>query len=137
MDKSFMIFVGLAVGALYFITNFIGDVQEDDSNYRNEGYIKAHKYDDYLGKDSIGRNILNLYNATPEVQVAAWNDSDIKKEYLKLFPNFEEMRKFIDERVNGKQFNQKLLKHLEGVETRFFAGKISAERAKVDIADFK
>lgn len=137
MDKTFLIFVIIGVGAIYYVSNSIGDIQKEDEVYRNEAYNEQHKYDSYKGKDSIGRNILNLYSASPAEQIDAWNDSQLKKEYISMFPDFDEMRKFSQERVNGDYLNKKLLNQIKNIEKRFISGKITSERAIVDLKDFK
>ena len=47
MDKSLMIFIALGVGFLYFITNFVGDIQAEDEKYQNNEYNQERKYDQY------------------------------------------------------------------------------------------
>ena len=133
MDKTFLIFVIIGVGAMYFVSTSVGDIQKDDERYRNEAYNEEHRFDGYQGKDSIGRDILNLYNTSPAEQIDAWNDSQLKKEYISLFPDFDEMRKFSKERVNGDYLNKKLVDQVKSIEKRFISGKITSERAMVDL----
>ena len=135
MDKSFFIYVLAAAAVIYYLTGFIGDVQEDEAKYSNEDYALKHKYDEYKGKDSIGRDILNLLGADHKTQVDAWNDSNLKVEMLFLFPDFEEMKKFSQERIIGSYLRNKLLTRINLVEDKFFSGKISAPQAKKDLSD--
>ena len=137
MDKSFLVFILIGIGFLYFITNFVGDIQEDDEKYRNNSYNQEHRYDKYNGVDSIGRDVLNLSAASPETQVAAWNESKLKDEYASLFPDFEEMKKFISERVNGEALRLKLISQTKMVEDKFFAGTMTAAQARQEISSLK
>ncbi len=135
MDKSFFIFVSVAAVIMYFLIGFIGDVQKEETKYSNEGYIKDHLYDEYKSKDSIGRDVLNLLGADHKTQVAAWNESKLKKEFLLLFPDFQEMKKFSQERIIGEYLRKKLLSRINLVEDRFFSGHISAPEAKKELSD--
>ncbi|SFZ98873.1 hypothetical protein MNB_SV-5-119 [hydrothermal vent metagenome] len=137
MDKAFLVYVAIGVGFLYFIVNFVGDIQSEDEKYRNDGYNQEHMYDKYKGQDSIGRDVLNLIGENESIQVAAWNESTLKEEYLELFPDFEEMSKFVKERVNGKILQSKLLAQISSAEDKFFSGTISAEEAKQELSTLK
>ena len=137
MDKSFMVFIAIGVGFLYFIINFVGDIQAEDDKYANQAYNKEHKYDMYKGEDSIGRPVLNLFDADAKTQVAAWNASKIKDEFISLFPDFEEMKKFASERVNGEPIRGKLLTQINKIEDQFFSGSVTAEQAKRALSTLK
>ena len=130
MDKSLFIFILIGVGFLYFITNFVGDIQEEDDRYQNTEYKMEHKFDKYYTTDSIGQQILDLTDAPPAVQVEAWNTSPLKDEFLTLYPDFSEMKHYVKDRVRGEYITQKLLKHIGDVEDKFFSGKIDSEQAK-------
>ena len=62
MDKSLLIFIAIGLGALYLVTNFIGDIQAEDDASRNKDYVIAHKYDQYKSVDSIGHTYVLLYS---------------------------------------------------------------------------
>jgi hypothetical protein len=130
MDKSLFIFILIGVGFLYFITNFVGDIQEEDDRLKNTEYRHKHKYDKYYTTDSVGQEILDLTDATPSVQTDAWNSSPLKEEFLSLYPDFSEMKRFVKDRVRGEYITQKLLSHISDVEDKFFSGKIDSEQAK-------
>ncbi len=137
MDKSFLVFIAIGIGFLYFITSFVGDIQEEDDKYRNKAYEQKHKYDAYQGVDSVGRNVLNLLGTDPKTQVAAWNESKVKEEFVSLFPDFDEMKKFAKERINGDALQAKLLKHIKFVEDGFFTGTMTTEQAKQELGTLK
>jgi len=136
MDKSLMIFIAVGIGFLYFITNFVGEIQEDD-NLQNNEYREKHKYDAYQSADSIGREILDMTGASASMQVAAWNKSKLKDEFLTLFPDFEEMKIFAQERVRGTILQEKLIGAINDVENQYFSGTINAEGAKRALSSLK
>jgi len=137
MDKGLLIFIAIGVAFLYFITNFIGEIQQGDEKFRNTGYEKEHQYDAYITKDSIGRDIIDLTGTSPAVQMKVWNSSTLKNEMLANFPDFSLMKLFVKERVRGDEFQQKLLRHLDDIELQYFSGKLDAENARKAIEDFK
>ena len=137
MDKSFLVFITIGIGFLYFITNFVGDIQEEDDRYRNTAYDKKHKYDKYKSVDSVGQEVLNLLGTSAGTQVAAWNVSDLKDEYILLFPDFGDMKNFVRDRIQGDALSTKLLAQIKSVEDRFFAGTITAEQAKQELGRVK
>jgi len=137
MDKSLMIFIGIGIGFLYFITTFIGDIQAEDDAYQNKDYNTKHLYDKYQTVDNIGQEILDLTGAPKSVQFSAWNDSLLKDDFLELFPDFSEMKLFVNDRIIGKELQNKLNHNLEGVEDKFFSGDMTAEQAKRELSLLK
>ena len=131
-----MIFIAVGIGFLYFITNFIGEIQEED-NLQNSEYKVKHKYDAYQNVDSIGQEILDVTGASSSVQVAAWNASVLKKDFLLLFPDFSEMKIFVNERVRGKAVQVKLINSVNDVEDKYFSGAMNAEQAKRSLDTLK
>ncbi|PHS36008.1 MAG: hypothetical protein COB07_12795 [Sulfurovum sp.] len=136
MDKSLMIFIAVGIGFLYFITSFIGDIQEDD-NLQNSEYKEKHKYDAYQTVDSIGQEILDVTGADVSVQVAAWNASILKTDFLMLFPDFSEMKVFVNERVRGKALQKRLSNSVNDAEDKYFSGVMNAEQAKRALGTLK
>ncbi len=137
MDKSLFIFIAVGIGFIYFITNFIGDIQESDENYQNKGYQQEHKYNQYQSVDSIGQEILELTGADAATQVSAWNESKLKDEFLELFPDFSDMKRFVKERIRGDVLQTKLSRLIDDVENKYFSGVINAEQAKRELSLLK
>ena len=129
MDRSLLIFIAIGVGFLYFTTHFIGGIQEDDK-FQSEEYKKKHQFDHYQSVDSIGRQILDVTDSTPDIQIQAWNSSPLKKELLALFPDFSAMKKFVEERVRGKALKEKLVNTVNEAEGKYFSGTMDAEEVK-------
>jgi len=130
MDKSLLIFIAIGLGALYLVTHFVGDIQAEDDVYQNNTYKVEHKYDQYQTVDSVGQSILAVDGVDAKIQEAAWQASATKVEFLELFPDYSEMKKFVKERVRGDMIQKKLLQTLDSVEGKFFSGALNAEQAK-------
>ncbi len=137
MDKSFLLYVLVGIGFIYVITQYVGDIQEEDERYRNNAYEKKHKYDSYKSVDSIGRQVLNVENVDPQTQIAAWNEGSLKEEFLDLYPDFALMKDFIKNRVHGEPLKRRLMKLVDDTETKFFSGKLTTEQAKHALESFK
>ena len=136
MDKSLFFFVLIGVGFLYFITQFVGDIQEDEK-FQSEEYKQKRQYEKYKSVDSIGRDILDMTGAPVSIQVEAWNDSELKTEFLTLFPDFSDMKIFIKERVRGDALKTKLNAAVDDVESQYFSGAMDAEQAKRELSMLK
>ena len=137
MDKSLMFFIAIGLGFLYFVTNFVGDIQAEDDAYANNDYKQEHIYDAYKKVDSVGQDILDVTGADASTQLGAWNSSLLKDEFLDLFPDFTEMKNFINDRIRGKILRDKLNKKVTEIEDKFFSGGITAEDAKRELSTLK
>jgi len=137
MDKSLMFFIAFGLGALYLVINFVGNIQSEDDTYANNEYKQEHKYDAYKAVDSIGQDILDVTGANAQIQLKAWNRSLLKDEFLDLFPDFSEMKIFINDRLRGKILQDKLTKKVNEIEDEFFSGGITAEDAKRELSTLK
>ncbi|HSR74894.1 MAG TPA: hypothetical protein VLL31_08645 [Sulfurovum sp.] len=136
MDKSLFFFVLIGIGFIFFITQFVGDIQQDEK-FQSEEYKQKHQYDQYQSVDSIGREILDMTDAPVNVQVEAWNHSKLKTEFLALFPDFSEMKIFVTERVRGELLKAKLNASIEKAESEYLSGSMNAEQAKRSLDQLK
>jgi hypothetical protein len=137
MDKSLMFFIAIGMGFLYFVTNFVGDIQAEDDAYANNDYKQEHIYDKYQAIDSIGQEMLDLTGADAKTQLGAWNNSMLKDEFLELFPRFDEMKNFVKDRIRGKILQNKLTTTINTIEDKFFSGAVDAEQAKRKLSSLK
>ena len=137
MDKGLMIFMAIGLGGMYVLMNFIGDIQKDDEVYRNNDYKIEHKYDKYKTVDSIGQDVLDVTNTPRSTQLAAWNASTIKDEFLDFFPAFDEMRLFLTDRIRGEELITTLTALIDDIEDKFFSGTISPDQAKKELSSLK
>jgi hypothetical protein len=129
MDKSFLIFLIIGVGFFYFVINVVKETETDtekihSTSYQQEQYAKYHK------TDSIGQDILDVTLADPSTQLKVWNSSALKAELLDIFPDFDTMKGFVQNRVRGEPLVRKLTQKINEVEDKFFSGTINSEQAK-------
>lgn len=136
MDKSLFFFILIGVGFLYFITQFIGDIQEDEK-FQNEDYKVKHQYDRYKSVDSIGREIIDVRDTAETTQVEAWNNSKLRTDLVELFPDFSAMKTFVKERVRGDLLQKKLNHLIDDVESQYFSGAMDSETAKKSLGQLK
>jgi len=131
LDKGLLIFIAIGVIAIYFITSFVDTIQ-DDERYQNSGYSENSKDKDtqYQSTNSIGDIVLDVSSADAKTQIIVWNRSDIKREFLTNFPNFSNMRAFIEDKVVGDILQQKLREAIDTVEDKFVSGEIKVDEAK-------
>ncbi len=130
MDRSLFIFTAVGVVFLYFITDFIGDIQKNDERYRSSEYEQKHQFEKYIGKDAVGQEILIVEGEDEKRQLSAWHASALKMEFLEIFPDYDYMRQFVQERIKGKLLQKKLLEVIERVEGEFLSGTLSAQEAR-------
>ena len=137
MDKGLLVYVAIGIAGIYFLTNFVGGIQDEDDRLKNDEYNTKHQFDEYHASDSIGQNILDLTGADTYTQINAWQESTLKYEFLELFPNFSEMKKFIDDRIRGKALKRKLHTTVNKIEDQFLSGMIQTEQAKRQLSSLK
>ena len=94
-------------------------------------------YDKYQTVDEVGQDILNLLGADAGTQIAAWNKSRLKEEFILLFPDFGDMKNFVRDRIRGEELTKKLLAQISSVEDRFFSGAITADQARQELSLLK
>jgi hypothetical protein len=131
LDKGLLIFIAMGIGAIYFTTTAVESIQDDD-RYKNSSYSENSEKDDreYQGRNSIGDIILDVSSVDVKKQVTIWNRSEMKNEFLTNFPNFANMRDFVDDNIVGDALKQKLKKTIDIVEDKFIGGEMGAFEAK-------
>jgi len=119
-----------AIGLLfaYFVFNFVGEVEQDESGGDYIGTVKKEKA--YYTTDLLGDPLLNLRGVSIESARAIWRSSPMRKEMLEKFPDFEEIKMYIDNRLSPSDFKNYLLKRVDEIEGDYLSGNISAESAK-------
>jgi len=134
-----VIFVGLILVAIIsFLINSVNSLHDDvDVNYGfNEKTMIAGDSGEYT-VDSQGNEVLKLHSLSFKEQKNMWNNSMLKEDMVSLFPNFSEIKYFIDEHIedDGK-FKQELLKHVERVELEYIGGNVKEQSAKATLSQF-
>jgi hypothetical protein len=129
MDKPFVVYVATGLGFMYLLTNFITEIEKDEGYPTIQEEPNDEKYAKYIKYDSIGRPILDVKNLTINIQKEAWNHSSLKKDFLSFYPDYDEMKKYIKERVVGEKFQNYLLQNISKIEKDFLLGKINSDKA--------
>jgi len=133
MDKSFVVFVGVGIGFFYLITDFVGDIERDDGYPTDTEYKYEHQYDQYIRIDSVGRKVLDVAGLSQQKQFEAWKKSGLSKECLELFPDFDEIKRFVKDRVINPDFKEALLAKVMHTEKLFLQGKITSDQARKEL----
>jgi len=78
--------------------------------------------------DSMGNTILVLNNIKKDQKIILWQNSSLKDEMMRDFPNIPIMSKFINNRVidNG-EFKQRLIEYMENIQGQYLSGDITQE----------
>ena len=136
MLKGFVILLLIGISFAYFVFNFVGDVEESDPNsYVSKNQKKAKEWAKYYTKDVLGQPVLNLKGASLKTAKEVWKDSQLRLEMLEVFPNFEGMREFVEERLKDSPFREYLLQKIDKIESAFQEGSIDSARAKKMLTD--
>jgi len=79
--------------------------------------------------DSVGNIILILNDISKEQKIIMWQNSSLKDEMMRDFPNISIMSKFVNSRVidNG-EFKQKLIDYMENIQGQYLSGDITQEK---------
>ena len=137
MDKSFFVFLVIGTVFLYVVTTFVGDLQKEDDKAYQYAQQQTGKYAKYQTVDSVGQAVIDVSKASDAMQIEVWNHSVLKDEFIRLFPNFEEMQFFIRDRIVGKGLQDKLLKLVAEVEDGVVSGAMSVKQAKIKLGLLK
>ena len=75
--------------------------------------------------DVNGQSILDLSEVPEEKQTGIWERSSLHSEFMELIPDFIAMRNFIQDRIIGNEFQEKLRERVNTVEDDFLSGRIT------------
>lgn len=136
MDKGLFIFVTIGLISIYFLTNFVGELQDEDEIKRGV-HKKDTQYALYESVDVVGDSILDVHTLDVKKQLEVWNKSELKPKFLALFPNFDEMKRFVNNRVVGEALQNKLLQTIDDVEIQFISGTSNGIESKAKLEALK
>lgn len=123
MDKSFAVFLSIALLSGYLLLGLVSKFDEE-GNYNDEKKV----FEKYIEKDSIGDSVLYVGELSLSEQIAVWEASPFKIETMKRFPDFEHMKFYVKGKVYPQDFQQIILDKLDQLEEDFISGKISQEQ---------
>ena len=136
MSQGLIIFIAIGAILSYILVGFIGDIQDADDKLITQEKLIAKEDMSYHQKDVIGQTILVFKNISFEKKLGIWKRSPLHQEFMDFFPNFSEMKAFVNDRIIDADFQQKLIKKVNEVEDAFFSGEATQEQAKEKLDTF-
>ena len=138
MNKT-MIFAGVVIFIIVsWLTGFVNELHDDvDVSYGfHEKAVLTGDTSNYR-VDVNGKKVLQLDTLSMQEKKNLWNASTLKEDMLVLFPDFSEIKYFINNQIEDDGlFKQELLEHVQHVEEDYIGGNISEERAKASLSKF-
>ena len=138
MNKT-LIFVSIVLFFLISgLISFIDDLNADvDVKHGFKRTDTSHKVVREYGMNEYGDEVLLLDKFKESEKKLVWEKSIFHEEMLNLFPQFEEMRVLIQERVKESGiFKERLIERINSVENEYISGQLDAKSAKKALAHF-
>jgi len=129
MSQGLIIFAVIGAILSYILVGFIDDIQESDDSLTSKEKMIAKEDMSYHQKDVIGQTILVFKDGSFDKKLSVWKRSPLHQEFIDYFPNFIEMKAFINDRIIDPDFQEKLIKKISEVEDAFFSGEIMQAQA--------
>lgn len=131
MNKGLITFFIIGAILAYLLTGFIDKLQKEDDRLLSENKKQKQEDMQYYMKDAVNNPIL-VFKDIPEAQkIAIWKRSPLYQEMLGLFPDFSEMKAFVQDRIIiDDSFKQKLLKRIKEAEDGYFSGTMTDIQVK-------
>ncbi len=136
MSQGLIIFIAIGAILSYILVGFINDIQDADDKLITQEKLIAKEDKSYYRKDVIGQTILAFRDISFEKKLGVWKRSPLHQEFMDFFPNFLEMKAFINDRIIDADFQQKLTKKVNETEDAFFSGEITQEQAREKLDTF-
>ncbi len=133
MSQGFIIFLTIGAIVAYFMTGFVGEIQDADDDLLTDQMMVEKEDMSYHKQDVIGQTVLVFKNESFAKELGIWNRSPLHQEFMHYFPNFLLMKSFINDRVVDKSFQQKFIQKVIKIEDAYFAGEISLMEAKIKL----
>jgi hypothetical protein len=122
-----MIVIGVTLG--YFLIGFVKTLDTDASEAIAKEQKIAGEDQSFHRKNSIGQTILVFENAPVEKKLETWKRSPLHKEFMQFFPNFNQMRLFVGDRIVDPEFQENLTAKINEIENAYFSGTMTKEQA--------
>jgi len=138
MKKTIVVAATLITLFYLWFTDTINHVIDDtDVSYGFKEKALVSDSSIPISFDSDGNEVIVLNDISLEEKKRLWNNSDLKKEMLALFPKFIRMKNFIEVHVESdNSFKELLIKHISSVEHKFIVASMSAEEARRELSKF-
>ena len=130
MSQGLIIFIAIGAILSYILVGFVGEIQEEDDRLLTQEKMIAKEDMAFHRQDVIGQTILVFHDEPVAKKLGIWNRSPLHQEFMDYFPNFMEMKAFINDRIVDTDFQKKLTQRLSEVEDAFFSGEITQAQAR-------
>lgn len=128
---------------LFFIISglvtFINELHDDvDTSYSSKKMSHAkEEYSQLYTVNMYGEMTLVLTGLSERKKIKIWKESLLLEEMLKLFPNFTDMKRVVENRlVDDGSFKDKLLEKIMNIEDRYIGGLETGESARASLSQF-
>ena len=136
MFKGLLVLLLVGIAFAYFVFNFVGDVERNDpQSYISKNERKAKEFARYYEKDVLGEPVLALQGVPMSKAREVWHESQMPKEMLENFPDFEAIREFIHDRIKPSLFRKKLLERVDAIESDYLGGAIDPDTAREKLSN--
>jgi len=120
-----------------FIDKLQGDVDVSHGFNEERAVMGEGEYSKNYRVNSSGNEVLILNKHSLVKQKELWNKSGLKEDMLELFPDFSEIKYFINEHIEDDgSFKNELLGHVKKVEVKYISGTLTGRKAKVMLSNF-
>jgi len=135
MSQGLLIFIAIGAVLAYLLIGFIGKLEDTDERLMTEDKMILKEDRKSYRKDLAGNTILVFKGLSEAQKTAIWERSPLHKEFLELFPDFSEMKHYVNDRVFDDAFKKKLMKRIDEAETGYFSGSMDEVQAKEKLDD--
>jgi len=136
--KQTIIFFGIIISLIVFwligFVNSLNDEMEINHKLSDDTSVLMQNN---TGSTIYGGETLSFNNLSLKKKKLLWNSSSVKVEMLELFPDFMEMKTFIEENIEDDgTFKNDLLKKIDDVEFKYIGGSMNTQSAKSALSKF-
>lgn len=135
--KQTIIFFGIIISLIVFwligFVNSLNDEMEVNHKLSDDTSVLMQNN---TGSTIYGGETLSFNNLSLKKKKLLWNSSSVKVEMLELFPDFMEMKTFIEENIEDDIFKNDLLKKIDDVEFKYIGGSMNTQSAKSALSKF-
>jgi len=133
VNKGVIVLLAVGLGFLYFATNIVKQVEDDNPRLQNNQSRKAKENLKYYIEDSNGDLVLDFSSESIAKSKLVWKDCIVKKEIMGYFPNFDTMKQIVNNKLIDSKFKTFFLNKLNKTENDYISGNITLDQAKAGL----
>ena len=132
MNKSILFFGVVVFFIITWLVGFVNSLEDEvDVGIGFNEKDKVEGESKYTIVNSSGDEVLLLDKLSLQKQKRLWNNSMLKNDFMELFPNFIDMKYFVEDHIEDEgAFKKELLENIRKVEVEYVSGRVTEERAK-------